>query len=227
MRKNRIKETDIYNGSEMAKQRLVNLFLYADGNIQEFCNVSSQYRKYIVKTLNLIEENRKIDEIENFSEICNRVLNITEIDNVETLNRLFFNVLASFDAFISYLFSKEKGCWVDAPELQEIISILKQSFKAKMVDPNQDYDIQELLCETRNSLIHNGRFVSKFTRVESGTPNVDVPALVIIPSEIFNEKYCKEHKIEKDYVIDTLEIFNHFKNVFENIDVLFKDLFKI
>ena len=70
MRKNRIKEKDIYDGSEMAKERLVNLFLYADGNIQEFCNVSSKYRKYIVKTLNLIEENRKIDEIKNFSDIC-------------------------------------------------------------------------------------------------------------------------------------------------------------
>lgn len=226
MRKNRIKETDIYDGSKMAKERLVNLYLYTDGNIREFCNASSNYRKYIVKTLNAIEENRKIDEIENFSEICNRVLKITEIDNVQTLNRLFFNVLASFDAFISYLFSKEKGCWVDYPELQKIISILKQSFKAKMINQNQDYDIQELLCETRNSLIHNGRFVSKFARVESGTPNVDVPALVIIPSEIFNEKYCKEHNIKKDDVIDTYEIFEFYQGIFEKIDILLKDLFK-
>ena len=199
MRKNRIKEKDIYDGSEMAKERLVNLFLYADGNIQEFCNASSKYRKYIVKTLNLIEENRKIDEIENFSEISNRVLKITEIDNVETLNRMFFNVLASFDAFISYIFSKKRGCWVDNPELKEIIAILKQSFKAKMIDSTQDYDIQELLCETRNSLIHNGKFVTKFARVKSGIPNVDVPTLVIVPSEIFNENYCREHKIRKDY----------------------------
>ena len=82
MRKNRMEETDIYDGSRMAKERLVNLYLYTDGNIREFCNASLNYRKYIVKTLNAIEENRKIDEIENFSAICNRVLKITEIDNV-------------------------------------------------------------------------------------------------------------------------------------------------
>ena len=40
------------------------------------------------------------------------------------------------------------------------------------------------------------------------------------------KKYCKEHNIKKDDVIDTYEIFEFYQVVFGKIDELIKNLFK-
>ncbi len=214
---NRVMETDKYDGTSMAKQRLLNLFLITDLNIKEFCDMNLKYKKYISKTLNMIEKDRLIDELPYYSDISNRVIKITELDNVLSLSRLLFNVLSSFDAFIGYIYSSNKRQWVAFDELKNIFSLLEPLFTAKTIDTHQDFDMLELLHETRNAFIHNGKYVSKLGLIEDNVTKQAVPALVIIPSEIFNEKYCKEHNIVKEYVIDTYEIFNVFAGVFKKV----------
>jgi len=187
-------------------------------NIKEFCRAFKTYRDYFVKTANLIEEDRKRDCLDDYSKIADRVLKITETDNILTLNRLLFNVLSALDALIGYVYNKANG-WASHKELAAMINIIKPLLNAKTIDTNQDFDLMELLHQTRNTLIHNGKFVCKFATVPSGAKDTYIPALIIIPSDIFNEQYCKKHSIAKDYFIDTYEIFNKFLEAFSKINI--------
>lgn len=217
--KNRIEQTDKYDGTSVAKQRLLNLFLYTDMNIKEFCRAMKSYREYFVETVNAIEIDRKKNCLPYYSDISNRVLKITEISNVLSLNRLLFNVLSAFDAFIGYISKEIKQTTYS--ELKELVDTIKPLLNAKTIDSNQDFDLMELLHQARNALIHSGDFVCKFVNIPSGAINMVVPAIAIIPSEIFSEKYCNEHGIDKEYCVDTYEIFSKFSESFSKIDLKF------
>ena len=215
----RKKEIDKYDGTSVAKQRLLNLFLYTDENIKEFCRHAKTYREYFTKVLFTIEEDRKKDYLPQYSDIANRVLKITEIDNVRTLNRLFFNFLSAFDSFTGYIKNEFTQCLYS--ELKELIEALKILSIAKTVDTKQDLDVMELLHQARNALIHSGSYICKFTSLPSRPEDMFecVPALVIIPSEIFSENYCKEHNIEEDFCLDVYEILQNFSEALDKVDL--------
>lgn len=216
---NRIKQTDKYDGTDVAKQRLLNLFLFTHMNIKEYCRAMETYRTYYVKTINAIENDRKIDYLPYYSDITNRVLKITEIDNVLSLNRLLFNVLSAFDAFIGYISKELKH--ISYNELKELVDTITPLLNAKTIDTNQDFDLMELLHQARNALIHSGDFVCKFMNIPSGEKDMVVPALAIIPSQIFSEQYCKQHNIINEYCVDTYEVFKKISEALSKLDLKF------
>ena len=216
---NRTEQTDKYDGTDVAKQRLLNLFLFTDMNIKEYCRATETYRAYYLKTINAIENDRKIDNLPYYSDITNRVLKITEIDNILSLNRLLFNVLSAFDAFIGYISRELKH--INYNELKELVDTITPLLNAKTIDTNQDFDLMELLHQARNALIHSGDFVCKFMNIPSGEKDMVVPALAIIPSQIFSEQYCKQHNIINEYCVDTYEVFKKISEALGKLDFKF------
>ncbi len=216
---NRTEQTDKYDGTDVAKQRLLNLFLFTDMNIKEYCRATETYRAYYLKTINAIENDRKIDNLPYYSDITNRVLKITEIDNILSLNRLLFNVLSAFDAFIGYISRELKH--INYNELKELVDTITPLLNAKTIDTNQDFDLMELLHQARNALIHSGDFVCKFMNIPSGEKDMVVPALAIIPSQIFSEQYCKQHNIINEYCVDTYEVFKKISEALSKLDFKF------
>lgn len=69
---NRIKQTDKYDGTDVAKQRLLNLFLFTDMNIKEYCRVMQftllfVHKKQGANIMNKIDYEKAINETERQS----------------------------------------------------------------------------------------------------------------------------------------------------------------
>ena len=98
------------------------LYYIAKLNIRDYVNEGNAYVKYITNKLNEINKDKKLSNIQNYDEVFYRIFKITEIDNVANLTRLLFNVLTSFDAFLS-------NCDLIPVALQKLPDIvLSQSF---------------------------------------------------------------------------------------------------
>ncbi len=226
----RLKHKDYYDGSQQSKERLVNLFTYADLNMREFCTNMRKYRQYLVKTFNHLEEDRKTSSIENYSIVANRIIKITEIDNLLDLTRMFYNALIAFDGFVDFFhsYNKIRGFegWLNNKDLTEIIKILKCSFIAvDSTNNNTNVDIQYILHQARNAFIHTGRFICTFANVPNNA-NQLVPAVIIKPSDIIDSESCKQHNWDSEICLDALEVMENLNSSFDKIEKEIKLLFK-
>ena len=213
----RVKNTDCYDGSYISKQRLANLFYITQGNIDEYVNYGKQYRTYLKNILNRIEEERKVSNLHDFSKTANSVLRITESKNIADLVRLLFNALTALDALKSYIYLDLIK--LKHRELQFLVEELNKLFIAKCIDTNQSFDLGKFLHDVRNTYLHNGEFVAKLELIPSGEINKLVPAIAIRVNKIWNKEFLKKSNLSDDYVIDTLEVFIKYQQVFNGINI--------
>lgn len=213
----RINENNKYDGSQESKERLMNLFYITKGNIQEYVNYAKQYRTYLANTLNAIEEDRKESNIENYSDVVNRVLKITETKNMLDIVRLLFNALTSFNAFKGYIYHEIKNC--THKELQPFLIKFKPLLTAKYIDTDLDFDLSEFLLDVRNTYVHNGKYVAKLGLISSGIQNHLVPSVAIQVKDIWNKEHLEKNNIPEDCVIDTLEVFEKYLKFFNEVNI--------
>ena len=202
----RQQEPDKYNGSIESKERLKYLFYIANANICDFINEGNSYVKYIAKKLNLINEDKKKAEFENYDEIFNRTFKILEYENIAHLSRLLFNVLVSFDAFLHYISSEIKQ--INHNELAIIIESLKPILDIEIPELNKTINLPFFISEVRNTFLHNGKYIAQFSILPNDDCDKYVPGLSIRLDNIFNDEYFINNQIPRGYNLDTIEVFN-------------------
>ena len=221
-KKYRIKEMNKYNGSKQSKERLCNLFYIMKLNINDYTNIGSNYVKYLTEIFNDIRYDMNKANIDNYNVIFERIFKITEINNIGNLNRLLFNVLVSLDAFNDYISSELNN--VSHNELKDFVLFYNNLMNAKIIETNINISLKDLIAETRNTIIHSGKYVTQFTLLPSDDKKNYVPGLSIPLKQIYNEQFFRDYNLPDDLVIDTIEVFRIFNDNIPKLEELLKPI---